>query len=94
MGGDFNEILYESEKVGGAVRSLNKMSGFRDVISSCMLCDLNCKGDPFTWCNRRQNDEIIFEHLDRFLCDFEWKCLFPDAEVNHLDFYSSDHRLI
>lgn len=39
----FYEIQYESEKVGGSLRPLNQMSGFHDVISSCILCDLNAK---------------------------------------------------
>lgn len=63
VGGDFNEILYESEKLVGSLCSLTQMSAFRDVINSCMLCDLNFKGDPFTWCNRRQNNEIIDHRL-------------------------------
>lgn len=53
VGGDFNEILYESEKVGGSLRSLSQMSAFRDVINSCTLSDLNFTGEQFTWCNRR-----------------------------------------
>lgn len=43
VGGDFNEILYESEKVGGSLRTLNQMYCFCDVINSSMLSDLNCK---------------------------------------------------
>ncbi|XP_073041675.1 uncharacterized protein [Primulina eburnea] len=70
------------------------MSAFRTVINSCMLSDLNCTGDLFTWCNRRKNNDIIFERLDRFLCNNDWQLLYPAAEVSHLDFYSSDHRLI
>lgn len=41
IGGDFNEILYESEKSGGSLRSMSQISAFRDVINSCMLSDLN-----------------------------------------------------
>lgn len=31
VGGDFNEILYESEKYGGTVRSESQMSFFRSI---------------------------------------------------------------
>lgn len=92
VGGDFNEIPYESEKVGGSLHSLSQMREFSEVINDCMLSDMNVKGDQFTWCNRRLNYEIIF--LDRFLCNSDWHLMFPSAEVSHLDFFGSDHRLI
>lgn len=37
MGGYFNEILYESKKLGGSSRSCSQMSAFNDVINLCML---------------------------------------------------------
>lgn len=70
------------------------MSSFRDVINSCLLSDLKCNGDQFTWCNRWHTEEIIFQRLDRFLCNCDWQLMYPLAEVNHFDFYGSDHRLI
>ncbi|XP_073291073.1 uncharacterized protein [Primulina huaijiensis] len=69
VGGDFNEILSESEKVGGCSRPLQQMRDFRNTLSDCKLCDLKVIGDPFTWCNRMKNKEIIFKRLDRFLCN-------------------------
>lgn len=69
IGGDFNEILYDSEKKrGGSMRSLSQISAFQDVLNLCKLKDSSCSGDRFTWCNRRQNEHIIFERLDRFIC--------------------------
>lgn len=62
MGGDFNEIFYASES--GSVRSNSQMLAFSEAINSCRLSDLLAKGDQFTWCNRRKNDEIIFERLE------------------------------
>lgn len=94
MRGDFNEILYESEKIGGSLRSLSQMSAFSEAINSCKLLELNCIGDQFTWCNRRQKDEIIFERFDRFLCNFEWQMTYPSTVVKHLKLFGSDHRLI
>ncbi|XP_073120983.1 uncharacterized protein [Henckelia pumila] len=94
VGGDFNEILYEEEKIGGSMRSLSQMSAFREALNSCNLRDIHCLGDQFTWCNRRQQQDIIFERLDRFVCSSEWQLIYPSADVHNLDFYGSDHRLI
>lgn len=70
------------------------MREFIEVINDCMLIDMNVKGDQFTLCNRRLHDDIIFERLDGFLCNSDWHLIYPSAEVSHLDFFSSDHRLI
>ena len=47
--GDFNEILYPSEKEGGMARPLGMMREFRECLMDCGLEDLGYKGDLFTW---------------------------------------------
>ena len=47
--GDFNEILYPSEKEGGMARPLGMMREFRECLMDCRLEDLGYKGDLFTW---------------------------------------------
>ncbi|XP_075483551.1 uncharacterized protein LOC142523704 [Primulina tabacum] len=88
VGGDFNEIIFDSEKYGGSLKPQSQMTAFSDTINGCLLSDLNFKGDKFTWCSKRHNGDNIFERLDRFLGNAEWQMLFPLAEVTHLDFYS------
>lgn len=51
--GDFNEILYLSEKLGGNNINLNMISEFREALHDCKLIDLGCKGYPFMWSNNR-----------------------------------------
>ncbi|XP_073038304.1 uncharacterized protein [Primulina eburnea] len=80
VGGDFNEIIFNSEKYGCSLRPQSQMTAFNDTINGCLF--------------KQHNGEHIFERLDRFLGNAEWQMLFPLAEVTHLDFYSSDHRLI
>lgn len=65
VGGDFNEICFDRENLGGNLRPPSQMQAFRDVLDCCALQDLHFEGDRFTWANRRSNDQIIFERLDR-----------------------------
>ena len=48
-GGDFNEIVRQEEKWGGAPRDHNQMQLFRDVIDECSFMDLGYVGPKFTW---------------------------------------------
>ena len=47
--GDFNEILFDSEKQGGQPRAQSCMDKFRTTLEFCELEDLGFTGDPFTW---------------------------------------------
>lgn len=77
VGGDFNDILYDSEKMGGVTRPFAQLQDFADAIADCGLQDLSALGNLFTWCNRRQGEDRIFARLDRFLCNFDWNVMFP-----------------
>lgn len=92
VGGDFNEILYESEKVGGLSRPTSQMTAFADVLTSCGLYDIHAKGDPYTWCNKRQGVDNILARLDRFICNYQWHSRFSFAEAENLAYFGSDHR--
>jgi exonuclease III len=47
--GDFNEILYSSEKEGGVPRARSRMQAFQDTLTDCSLEDIGYEGDIFTW---------------------------------------------
>ncbi|PKI60521.1 hypothetical protein CRG98_018997 [Punica granatum] len=47
--GDFNAILSEEEKAGGAPFNPSEALGFRDTLDACNLIDVGSKGSPFTW---------------------------------------------
>lgn len=49
MGGDFNKILYTSEKLGGILVNNNKTTRFLDYLNYCQLLDLGFRGCKFTW---------------------------------------------
>jgi len=91
LGGDLNEILFNFEKKGGAIKNQHVLDAFRETLEECGLYDLGFKGYEFTWENRREGGDVIEERLDRYCASMEWSVMFPDAEVLHLDERLSDH---
>lgn len=51
--GDFNEIPYQNEKLGGRNRPDKQMHDFIFVLTNYALRDLRFGGAMYTWCNRR-----------------------------------------
>ena len=89
--GDFNEIIRQDEKVGGALRPHNQMQLFREVLDECGFMDLGYVGPKFTWARHFDNGNSIWERLDRGLTTNNWFLKFPGMRVHHLRCDSSDH---
>lgn len=51
--GDFNEIIWTTEKKGGNMRFTNNMGKYRQPKMDLDLLDLGFKGFKFTWTNGR-----------------------------------------
>lgn len=66
MGGDFNEVIQESEKRGGGPCDFNNLCKFRECLDLNNLRDMPADGYPFTWRNNRA-EGFIEEKLDRLL---------------------------
>ncbi|XP_075478889.1 uncharacterized protein LOC142519745 [Primulina tabacum] len=94
VGGDFNEICFDTEKHGDNPRPLGQTREFRDVLDVSNLQDLHAEGEFFTWINRHAYPNVIFERIDRYVATFEWRILYPAARVHNLEFYHSNHRPI
>ncbi|XP_060964152.1 uncharacterized protein LOC115722573 [Cannabis sativa] len=90
-GGDFNEIINHNEKRGGGTKPDYLMRNFRMAISHCLLKEIQANGDGFTWCNGRTAN-LIFEKLDRILCNLAWNKNFKQNTVSLLNWWNSDHR--
>ncbi|KAL0417527.1 UNVERIFIED_CONTAM: putative mitochondrial protein [Sesamum radiatum] len=63
IAGDFNEILDDSEKIGGRPRPLWQVRRFREALVSIDVFDLGFEGEPFTWCNRHPEPDTIVNGL-------------------------------
>ncbi|KAH9717801.1 hypothetical protein KPL71_021975 [Citrus sinensis] len=92
--GDFNEILNLNEKTGGNDRNLSMVADFKEVINECKLSDIECRGYPFTWSNRRFGPHFVEEKLDRFLGSQEWEVGGIELIAYNLDLWCSDHSLV
>uniref|UniRef100_A0A803QGC3 RNase H type-1 domain-containing protein n=1 Tax=Cannabis sativa TaxID=3483 RepID=A0A803QGC3_CANSA len=90
-GGDFNEITNSKEKQGGGPKPDYLMKNFRLAISNCLLKEIKTDDDGFTWCNGRTAN-LVFEKLDRILCNSDWNKKFKKNKVTLLNWWNSDHR--
>ena len=88
--GDFNEILSDEEKMGGAPRLARQMERFRESLIDCGLHALQVSGAKFTW-SRGKSSNMILERLDRGLATDKWFDLFPFSMEKHLVASVSDH---
>ncbi|XP_075082443.1 uncharacterized protein LOC142166836 [Nicotiana tabacum] len=91
VGGDFNVLLNEKEKIGGLPVYPPEYEDFAFCVNSCELFDTGYKGSPFTWWNGRPNAECIFRSLDIIFVNSPFQSLFPTTEVEHLIRTGSDH---
>lgn len=58
------------------------------------LGDLGYSGSPFTWCNRRDGQGRLWDRLDRFVSNVEWRQQFPSFYLYQMTVAYSDHNPI
>ncbi|XP_060969998.1 uncharacterized protein LOC133037169 [Cannabis sativa] len=92
--GDFNEILSNNDKFGGALRPESQMEAFRTTLDKCSLHEVPYIGDHYTWIKNRRALDTIKERLDWCFINNHWESFFHSSTVEHLDYYHSDHRAI
>ncbi|KAH9747206.1 reverse transcriptase domain-containing protein [Citrus sinensis] len=80
--------------MGGNDRSLSMVAEFRDAVRECKLVDIECRGYPFTWSNRRFGPHFVEEKLDRFFGSKEWEAGLSELVAYNLDTWCSDHTPI
>ncbi|XP_075084826.1 uncharacterized protein LOC107774618 [Nicotiana tabacum] len=84
LGGDFNVVLHEDEKIGGLPVHPPEYEDFAFYVNSCGLFEQGYKGSPFTWWNGRSNAECILKRLDRIFVNLPFQNMFQTIEVEHL----------
>ncbi|XP_059315388.1 uncharacterized protein LOC132065996 [Lycium ferocissimum] len=91
IGGDFNVILNEEEKIGGLPVFPQEYEDFTFCLNSCELHEMPFKGSPFTWWNGRASNDCIFKRLDRVVHNDTFQSWFGQLEMEHLSRTGSDH---
>lgn len=69
--GDFNELIDNSEKKGGPVRSEGIFGAFRSFLSESDLFDLKHSGNYFS-CRDKRRSHLVCCRLDRSFSNPEW----------------------
>ena len=91
--GDFNEILIDNEKQGGAPGLVKQVQDFQDVVMECGLSEMHFSGSGFTW-TRENGEGVIAERLDKgFINDGFWD-RFSHSFEQYFQAISSYHLLI
>ncbi|KAK1266400.1 hypothetical protein QJS04_geneDACA002710 [Acorus gramineus] len=89
LGGDFNEVRFSHEKVGGRGIYSRRMNRFNDCIFYCNLLDLKSMGSQFSW-NNHQTNRIACK-LDHVLVNTSWLHCNVNGFVQVLPEGLSDH---
>ena len=87
--GDFNELLDNSEKLGGSVRNESMFLDFRNMVENCKIKEVRSMGNVMSWAGWRDNVWIQCR-LDRSIGNDEWFQLFPRANLEYLEMWPSD----
>ena len=89
--GDFNDLLNNSEKVGGPIRWEGSFLAFRSFVTQHGIWDLQHSGNSLSWRGVRYS-HFIQSRLDRAMANVEWSEMFPTGRCEYHRFEGSDHR--
>lgn len=81
VGGDFNIVRSDEEKVGGFLRAPRAREDFNLCIQDCGLIEIPSGGNKFSWCNGRIEGQRIWARLDRVLVNSLFLNTFGDARM-------------
>ncbi|XP_074315399.1 uncharacterized protein LOC141651594 [Silene latifolia] len=79
--GDFNTVLSPIERLGGNTTDA-EMEHFQDCVSICGMEDIPATGALFTWSNKQDPCDRVYNRLDRVMGNQEWLDRF-DTSLAH-----------
>lgn len=66
--GDYNNVATSNDRVGGKLIAEAKYVDYTDMLRAIGLCEMDSKGDFFTWTNK-QSDNPIYSIIDRLIAN-------------------------
>ena len=101
LAGDFNELMNNTEKVGGPPRQESSFFDFRAMARNCRLKEVPSSGNRLSWggvkeimSNGLKEKVWVQCRLDRAFGNAEWFKLFPQSHTVYLEKTGSDYRPI
>lgn len=91
MFGEFNDLLYDSDKMGQNSHPQSLMDGFHASIEYCRLNEIDLEGENFTWEKSKGSPSWVRECLDRSFATHDWWQLFPLCKLYVSHTIVSDH---
>ncbi|KAL9230664.1 hypothetical protein vseg_005987 [Gypsophila vaccaria] len=88
--GDFNNILYPTERLGAPVHLFELMS-FQQCVLDCNLKDMKAIGRFFTWTNKQEGLAKVMTKIDRALINDDWLEVFESSYAEFLAEGTFDH---
>ncbi|XP_075663267.1 uncharacterized protein LOC142632825 [Castanea sativa] len=92
--GDFNQILTQNDKFGFKTRKIEGTELLKQTLFDLELCELEAKGQKFTWMNGHEDDTFVMERLDRAYATMDWFNAYPHYVLLNPAIIRSDHRSI
>lgn len=92
--GDFNDLLYSTDKKGVHEHPNALLEGFKSAVEGSGLVEVELCGGNFTWEKSRGSKNWVEEKLDRAFATSNWWTKFPLCKLNLIDVPVSDHNPI
>ncbi|KAL4348938.1 hypothetical protein GQ457_17G007600 [Hibiscus cannabinus] len=94
LGGDLNDILCSSERVGGTRKPRVEMDAFKEAMERNGLWDIKPSKGWFTWHYGDTVENHIRQRLDRFVASIPWLHLYGQCEIITEFTRASDHAFL
>lgn len=89
--GDFNDLLFQSDKEGVHDHPQYLMDGFREAIVESGLTEIDLNGGRFTWERGKGTSNWVRERLDRAFASDNWWHFYPLCKLSVHHAVYSDH---
>lgn len=89
--GDFNDLLFDSDKCGKNPHPKHLLDGFRSTIEDCNLTKIELTRGEFTWEKEKGTSNWVREKLDRAFATRSWWYRFTLCKLSVVHSTYSDH---